>query len=303
LGRIESSVRPSLISAVLVAAVLGVSLSGPLVRLSNAHPVAIAAWRLAFSLAIVAVPLAAGGSWRQWRTLDARSVGLALVAGVFLALHFWSWMTSVHLTTVAASVVLVNTQPLIVAAMSALWLREPPTSRQWAGIGVAVFGAAIVALPDFTTGAGASSARPMLGDGLALVGAVCAASYYTIGRRLRATLDLWAYVALVYGACFVALLAIAFATHVPLAPYPPREYAIFAGLALGPMLLGHTGMNWALRYARAYQVNIVLLGEPIGATLLAALLPGIRERPGVSTIVGGAFVLAGILLAERRGRG
>src|SRR5213075_687739 len=86
LGRIEPPVRPSLITAVLVAAVLGVSLSGPLVRLSDAQPAAIAAWRLAFSLVIVAVPLVAGGSWRQWRSLDARGVGLALLAGVFLAL-------------------------------------------------------------------------------------------------------------------------------------------------------------------------------------------------------------------------
>jgi len=119
---------------------------------------------------------------------------------------------------------------------------------------------------------------------------------------LRAALDLWPYVGLVYGTCLVALVVIALLSGARLAPNPPREYAIFAGLALGPMLLGHTGMNWALRYARSYQVSIVLLGEPIGATLLAALLPGIRERPSLYTVVGGALVLSGILLAERKTR-
>lgn len=301
MGRIEPSVRPSLISAVLVIAVLGVSLSGPLVRLSDAHAIAIAVWRLTFSLAIVAVPVGVGGSWRQWRTLNRTSFGLAVVAGVMLALHFWSWNTSVHLTTVAASVVLVNTQPLIVAALSVIWLREPPTSRQWIGIALAVMGAAIVALPDLRQPIGARG-NPVAGDALAIVGAITAAIYYVIGRRLRVTLNLWAYVALVYGACLLTLLLLAVALHVPLAPYPPREYAIFAGLALGPMLLGHTGMNWALRYARSYQVSIVLLGEPIGATLIAALLPNIRERPGGYTLAGGALVLVGILLAERRGK-
>ncbi|HMC55840.1 MAG TPA: DMT family transporter [Gemmatimonadaceae bacterium] len=291
--------RPSFISAVLVIAVLGTSTSGPLVRLSDSAPVSIAAWRLILSLAVIAFPLAVGGSWRQWRRLDGRALGLALLAGVMLALHFWSWMTSVHLTTVAASVVLVNTQPLIVAAISVLWLREPPTPRQWAGIAIAVVGAAIVALPDLR-GAQASHPRAMLGDMLAVVGAITAAMYYAIGRRLRAQLDLWPYVALVYGACLVALLVIAGLSGVRLAPNPRREYAIFAGLALGPMLLGHTGMNWALRYARSYQVSIVLLGEPIGATLLAAMIPGIRERPGIYTVCGGILVLAGILLAERR---
>ena len=294
-------VRPSIVSAVLLLSVLGVSLSGPLVRISQAHPIAIAVWRLTFSLALIAVPLIARGSWRQWRTLDRQALSAAVFGGVMLALHFWSWNTSVELTTISASVVLVNVQPLIVGALSAFWLREPPSRQQWIGILVAMGGALIVIAPDLIgEGGRALSGRALLGDGLATIGAITAAIYYVIGRRLRTTLDLWAYVALVYGTCLVTLLIIALLIGVPLGPFPRREYEIFALLALGPMLLGHTGMNWALRYARAYQVNIVLLGEPIGATLLAALLPGIRETPGIFTIVGGAFVLLGIVLAERR---
>ena len=294
-------VRPSLVSAVLLVSVLGVSLSGPLVRLSDAPAIAIAAWRLAFSLIIVAVPLLAGGTWRQWTQLTRRDLAFAAVGGVLLALHFWSWNTSIDWTTIAASVVLVNVQPLIVATLSAWWLREAPTRAQWTGIGIAMLGAVIVVAPDLAASSGGwLTRRAAIGDGLAIIGAVTAAGYYVIGRRLRAQLDLWAYAALVYGACFVTLLLIAALTATPLAPYPPREFGIFALLALGPMLLGHTGLNWALRHARAYQVNVVLLGEPLGATLLAALLPGIRERPGAATIVGGVVVLAGILLAERR---
>lgn len=294
-------VRPSVVSAVLVVAVLGVSLSGPLVRLSGAHPLAIAVWRLVFSLAIIAIPLAASGTWRQWRRLDRTSLALALAAGLMLALHFWSWNTSVGLTTIAASVVLVNVQPLIVAGLSAAWLRERPTRAQWTGIAIAMLGALVVALPDLVSAGGLSfSGRAALGDGLALVGGATAAIYYVIGRRLRGTLDLWAYVGLVYGACLLALLVIAAAVEVPLWPQPRREIGLFVGLAIGPMLLGHTGMNWALRHMRAYQVNIVLLGEPIGATLLAAALPGIREWPPAITLVGGALVLTGILLAERK---
>lgn len=294
-------VRPAFVSAVLFVSVLGVSLSGPLVRLSSAHPLAIAVWRLAFSLVLIAIPLAIGGSWRQWRTLDVRALGFASIAGAFLAIHFWSWNTSIGLTTIAASVVLVNVQPLIVAALSAFWLREAPTRQQWAGIAIAMAGAIVVVLPDLMSGGGMSAnARALLGDALALIGAVTAASYYVIGRRLRQTLDLWAYVGLVYGACLATLLLMALALRVSLGPYPPREYGLFALLALGPMMLGHTGLNWALRHARAYQVNIVLLGEPIGATLLAALLPGIREWPTLLTVVGGVIVLAGILLAEWR---
>jgi drug/metabolite transporter (DMT)-like permease len=104
----------------------------------------------------------------------------------------------------------------------------------------------------------------------------------------------------VYGSCFVVLLLLAAIGHVPLAPQPPRELALFAGLALGPMLLGHTGLNWALKRSPAYVVNLTLLGEPVGATIIAAFLPGIRELPGIFTVVGGAIVFTGILLAARR---
>ena len=294
------AVRPSLVSAALVVAVIGVSMAGPLVRLAGAHPLAIAVWRLLLSLALIAVPLAAGGSWRQWRTLDRTSVLLAAGAGAMLALHFWSWNASIQLTTIAASVVLVNTQPLVVAALSALWLREAPTRQQWAGIGIAMTGALVVALPDLLVGGSdAFRGRAALGDGLALIGAVTAAIYYTIGRRLRSALDLWAYVGIVYGACLLVLLGLALSLDVPLWPYTSRQLGIFALLAIGPMLLGHTLMNWALRHVRAYQVNVVLLGEPIGASVIAFLLPGIRERPTLVTIAGGTLVLAGILLAER----
>src|SRR2546423_7155155 len=136
-------------SVVLWLALIGISFAGPLVRLSHAHPLAIAIWRLGFALVIIAVALVVTGSWRQWRRLDRNGTAIALAAGVMLALHFWAWNASVNLTTVSASVVLVNMQPALVALLSAVWLREPPTARPWFGIGVAVVGACIVALPDF----------------------------------------------------------------------------------------------------------------------------------------------------------
>lgn len=289
---------------VLLLAVVGISFAAPLIRLSSAHPLAIAVWRLAFSLIVVAAFLLPTRGWRQWARLDRRGVALAAGAGVMLALHFWSWNSSVGMTSVAASVVLVNLQPVIVAALSAAWLHERATARQWAGIAVAMVGAIVVALPDFLAAAGpaggALSRRALLGDLLALVGGVTAALYYLVGRRIRQRLDLWPYVALVYGACLVTLLVIAAGARVPLAPQPPRELAIFAALAIGPMMLGHTGMNWALRYLPAFVVNLTTLGEPVGATLLALVLPWIREVPGPLTLVGGALVLAGILFSLPR---
>lgn len=284
---------------VLTLALIGVSFSGPLVRLSHANALAIATWRLGFSLIVVAVALLLTGEWRQWRRVTRPELAIAVGAGAMLAIHFWSWNASIAYTTVAASVVLVNTQPVVVALLSTFWLRERPTRLQWLGIAIAMLGALIVALPDFRTTDSAAHPQALLGDLLALVGAIAAAMYFVSGRRLRATLDLWPYVGLVYGSCFVVLLLLVAATGAALAPQPPRELAIFAALALGPMLLGHTGLNWALKHSPAYVVNLTLLGEPVGATIIAALLPGIRELPGVLTLVGGAIVLCGILLTAR----
>lgn len=288
-------------AVVLALALFGISFAGPLVRLSHAHPLAIALWRLGFSLIIIAVALLVTGSWRQWRTLDRRGIAIAAVAGVMLAIHFWTWNASVSMTSVAASVVLVNMQPVIVALLSVVWLRERPTSRQWSGIAIAMLGACVVALPAISAANAAVSGRALAGDLLALAGAVVGACYFVAGRRLRATLDLWPYVALVYGTCFVVLLAFAFAVRAPVLQQPPREIGIFAALALGPMLLGHTGANWALRYLPAYVVNLTLLGEPVGATLLAAVMPGIREVPGVATFAGGGLILLGVYAAMPRG--
>jgi len=293
-----SSSRPTRPWLILVVAVAAISFGGPLTRLSRADPLAVAAWRLGLSLVAIVGFLVAGGGWREWRRLGRRDLGLAVGAGALLAAHFWAWIASLDLTTVAASVVLVNTQPVIVALLSALWLREAPVGRQWLGIAVAVAGAVVVAAPHFAEPATHSSTA-LLGDLLALVGAVAAALYFLVGRRLRATLGLWPYVGIVYGACFVLLVLLALMTGARLAPQPPREIAIFTGLALGPMLIGHTGCNWALKYLPAYVVNVALLGETVGATLLAAVLPGIREVPPAATLAGGALILAGIVVTSK----
>jgi drug/metabolite transporter (DMT)-like permease len=295
---------------VLALSLVGISFAAPLIRLSAADPLVIATWRLGFSMIIVAGALLAGGGWREWRTLDAKEYLFAIGAGVLLAIHFWSWNASLRYTSVAASVALVNLQPVLIAMVSVLWLHEAPSRTQWLGIALAVVGALVVGVADIPgglaaigpalMGEGQSGSRALFGDLLAFLGAITAAGYYLIGRRLRQHLGLWPYVALVYGAAFATCLVLTQFAGKALTPQPPRELAIFAGLALGPMLLGHTGMNWALGHLPAFIVNLTTLGEPIGATILAALLPGIAEVPGLGTVAGGALVLVGVVLAARR---
>lgn len=280
---------------VLFAAVAAMSWAGPLTRLAGAPALAVAAWRLLFSTAIILLIVLLRGELGTLR-LQRAEWGFALAAGLMLAAHFWSWIASLELTTVASSTVLVNTQPIFVGILSLVFLGERPTRLQWTGILVAVAGAAIIGWGDLARGR-----SPLLGDALALAGAVFVACYYVIGRRLRPRMPLWTYTGAVYGIAALALaLAVLFSPRVPALAYPARTWLIFLLLALGPMMVGHTGVNYALRFVPAYVANVSLLGEPIGATLIAWLLPSIRERPPAQTLVGGALILAGIALGMRR---
>lgn len=286
---------------VLAASLLGISFAGPLTKLSSAEPLAIAAWRLCFSLAIVGTALVLTGEWRDWARLSSKDGLLAAAAGIALALHFWAWNASIHLTTIAASVTLVSLQPAVIVGISALFLGESPSRRQTAGIAVSLIGAMVIAAPAWTESPGGIASNALLGNLLAASAAVTAGIYYTIGRHLRGRYGVWAYVGLAYSASAVTLVAAALLTGTALTPQPPQELAIFAGLALGPMLLGHTGMNWALKYLPAYIVNLTVLGEPIGATLLGALIPAIAQVPSPMTILGGVVVLTGVVVAVTGG--
>ena len=278
--------------AALVVAVLAVSWAGPLVRLAEAPALSVAAWRLVFSMLLIGVVLASRGSVLKGVRLTPREWILAVASGLLLAGHFWSWIASLRFTTVASSVVLVSLQPFIVAALSALLLHERPTRAQWTGIGVAMAGAMVVGWGDFAMGP-----RALLGDALAFLAAWLVAGYYLAGRVLRRKLDLWGYVAVVYGVAAVALVAaVAVTPSAPMTGFPPGDWLVFLGLAAGPMMLGHTGVNYAIRYVPAYLANLVLLGEPVGATLIAWLLPAIGEVPPVQTLWGGVLILVGIAI-------
>ncbi len=279
---------------VLILAVLATTYAGPIVRLAAAPALAIAFWRLTLVLPVTG-GLAAWegrGGWGVGGDRDAprptpHSLWLMVLSGVFLALHFWTWIASLRFTTVASSVVLVSLKPIFVWALAALWLHEHPSRREAWGIGIAVLGATLIGIGDARLSLGALG-----GDLLALGGAVTAAGYYVIGRRVRATVGVWTYATIVYAVAALALFATALSRGVPLTGFAGRDWAVFGALAAGPMLVGHTGMNYALKYYRATTVNVAALGEPVGAGLIAWL--ALHEVPPLLALIGGAVVVAGI---------
>lgn len=277
----------------LAMATLAVSWAAIIIRLADADPIATAFYRMALS-AIFLAPLSLPGLRQNLRRLSSRSDFKWLVAsGIALGLHFAAWITSLKFTSISNSVIIVATQPFFVAAMEAIFLKERISRQAVIGMALAFVGMVVISRSDFDLGR-----DHLLGDFLALAGALFAAVYLMFGRRIRQTLDNRHYVFPVYLIASVTLLAIAIPFRSPLVGFSGKTWSCFLLLALIPTVVGHTMYNYLLKFIRAHLVAITILGEPIGATVLAALIFG--EYPGPATYIGGGMILTGIILALLR---
>jgi len=286
---------------VLLIGIFAVASSSILIRFAQGLGItsaSIAAWRLILA-ALILLPIALTRGRAELRLLGRRELALGAVAGLFLALHFITWISSLEYTSVASSVALVSTNPLWVGLASLLIFRERLSKFTVAGIALTVGGSALIGLSD---SGGHGPANALLGDALALLGAISVSIYYLIGRELRRTLGTLTYIWLVYSSGALVMVAISVLgalaqghSLASLVQFPPMGWVLLLGLALGPQLMGHTIFNWALRHFSATFVTIALLGEPIGSALLALLL--FHEPFQQLQLAGFAVLLGGIALA------
>lgn len=298
-----------ILSSAIAAAILAVSSSSVFVRFAQADApsLVIAALRLTFATLILA-PIAWTRHRQELKLFTRREIILGAVSGLFLAIHFATWISSLEYTSVASSVLFVSTGPLWVALLSPVLLNERLTRAAVVGLVVAILGGAIIGLSDACAwDAGLRcpdlgqilQERAMWGNFLALVGAWTVSGYLIIGRKLRTTLNvsLIPYIFLVYGMAAIALLLLMFAAGQSPFGYPAPTYGWIVLLAGFPQLIGHSIYNWALRYLPAAFVAITTLVEPIGSAILAYFL--LRETPAAGVLLGGMLILAGIYLASR----
>ena len=276
---------------VLAGAVAVVSTASILIRLTQAEgatSLTIAAVRLGLAAAILA-PFAWLKAGREIMRLGRRELLLCLLSGLFLAIHFWTWISSLEYTSVASSAALVTTNPLWVGLASAVLLRERPAPAALAGIALTVAGSVLIFAAD-SGGSETTATNPLLGNALALVGAISASGYLLVGRALRARISLTAYVWLAYTVAAMLLGAALAALSLP-------AWGFMALLAIGPQLAGHTAFNWAVRRLTATFVAIAILGEPVGAAILAWFF--FEEGFTALQLTGFVLLLAGIFVAAR----
>jgi drug/metabolite transporter (DMT)-like permease len=206
-----------------------------------------------------------------------------------LAVHFATWITSLQYTSVASSAALVATTPLWVGIVARVWFKEALNRFRIVGMVLTIAGSIGIAVSDQSNSVGAN---PLLGNILAIVGAVSGSAYFLVGRGLRRDVPLLHYIWMTYGAAAVVLLVAAFAAGYTALPQDGTTWLVLAGLALGPQLLGHTAINYAMRHLSALLVTIALLGEPVGSAILAFTL--FHERVAPLQITGLVGLLLGI---------
>jgi drug/metabolite transporter (DMT)-like permease len=305
--RLEST-KPILI---IILGVIAVSTSSPLIRLAQreASSFVIAAFRLILASLILA-PFAINLIKKEKIRLTKKQIVSIGAAGLFLAIHFISWITSLEYTSITSSAVLVTTTPLWVAIFSPIFLKEKTKPLLLIGVGVALLGGILVGINDrcivSQTGLSCSElfaahqSTSLWGNFLAVAGAWCAAGYLMVGRSARATIHVLVYTFLVYGCAAILLTFVVIISGDHFMGYSGQTYLLMAALGIIPQLIGHSSFNWALGHVQATIVSTFLLGEPIGTSILAMMI--IKEYPTALEICGGGIILIGLLIVIKSGQ-
>lgn len=301
----KKTVQPYII---LFIGILAVSSASIFIRFAqNEVPsLVIAAYRLTLATLIL-TPFCLRQFKKEVLPLPLRTKGLLALSGIFLALHFALWITSLEYTSVTSSVVLVATTPIWVALLSPVFLKENPSKWVLLGLTIAMLGGMIVGFSSGcavgTSGFNCTNLHSLVekeniwGNLMALGGAFFSCGYLIVGRKVREELLFTSYIFSVYGTAAITLIILVLCSRLPITGFSPINYIWLAALAILPQLIGHSSFNWALKYLPASYVSIALLGEPVGTVFLAMVF--LNESPKFLEIVGGILILAGILLATR----
>ena len=271
----------------LAIAIVAVSSSGPMIAACAAPALAIAFWRC-FIGATVTAPLAWLKNQEIWRNLTKRDLAGAALAGFFLGLHFAAWIPSLRYTSIAASTAIVATQ-VVWAALIAHGLGVKAPGKEWFGIAISLIGVIMLTGIDVSL-----NPTALIGDLLALLGAMFAAAYMTVGQRVRKNIPTSVYTTLVYAAAAAVLLVFVLVSNSPLTGYAARDWILILGLTAIAQLLGHTLMNMALRSLSATTISLAILLEMPGAVLIAWFWPG--QQPPWQIFPAVVLIMTGLVI-------
>ena len=284
---------------VLFISILSVSFAAILIVLCSAPPLSISFYRLLFTTILLTPALILYPRYRQEiKNLSRKSLLIMLLIGVILAVHFSLWISSLKLTSVASSVILVTAHPVLVGPISHFFLKEHLSKKNIIGISISLIGVVILVYANY--GFTGSGIDPFTGNILAFLGGIAAGLYILGGRIMRKQISTITYAITVYSIATIVLFVFVLINGSPLLGLSQRDLFLIFLMALIAGIFGHTFYNWSLAHLRASFASVALLGEPIGSSLLAYIIPWINQIPTPYTLLGGGIILSGIYLTARQ---
>lgn len=276
---------------IVIIGVIFVSFSSALIKASSAPALIIATYRLAITVVLMS-PSTLLKSKNELKSVDIKSLCLCILSGIFLAFHFATWITSIKYTSIASAAVLVNTHPIFIVVLTYIIFKDKINGKSFISIVMTLLGGIIISSGDRSLGS-----NVFLGDILAAAGAAFIAFYMVIGRIMRQRLSAVSYTFIVYVSCTITLLLLDIITKTSFGPYSLKEWAIFLGLSVFCTILGHSIFSWSLEFVKPTFVSVAVLGEPVFATIWAAIF--FLEYPNTWNIMGSIIIIAGIYLFSK----
>lgn len=271
---------------VIILGVVGASTSAILVRFSDAPSMVLVFYRMCFAV-ILLLPALYKNGLSEYFKIGKKNLMLCVISGVFLGLHFSFYFESLKHTSIASSVVLVDTEVFFVAIGSLLFLKEKISKIGWICILMTFAGSIIVSIGDLSTGG-------IYGDVLALLGAVCVGVYTLIGRKMRQVMSTTSYTWIVYLVAGIVVFAGSSILGGTITLVSGKNILIGLGLAVFCTLLGHSIFSWGLKYEKAAFVSTVKLLEPVFASIFGLII--FREVPSKTSVIGGILIIIGIMI-------
>ncbi|MCJ7571163.1 MAG: DMT family transporter [Candidatus Thermoplasmatota archaeon] len=283
----------------LFISIVSVSFAAILIKLSSADSLSIAFYRLLFTTLLI-LPFVdfLKKTREEIKNLPRKTLLIMIGIGFILAAHFAFWITSLSYTSVASSVILVTAHPILVGPISHFFFKEKLSIMNSIGIIISVVGVIILVTGNIQPGVG--TIDTLEGNILAILGGVMAGLYILGGRKIRKTVSVTSYAFIVYSICAIVLFVLCIVFNSELINISLTDFEIFIIMAIVAGIFGHTLYNWSLKHVRASLASVALLGEPLGSTLWAILIPAIGQIPSKYTVFGGGIILVGIYLTARK---
>jgi len=285
----------------LFISIISVSTAAIIIRSvsESISPLTISFYRLFFTVLFLLPFFIVFRKYREELfNLDKKTILLLVLIGIIISFHFATWVTSLDYTSVASSVILVTAHPILVAPVAYYFLKEKLSLFNIIGILISLFGVIILVYGNYEFGV--QSINTLFGNILAILGGIFAGLYILGGRQLRKKVSVIPYAFIVYLTSTIILFFMCILSNSKIIGLPIRDYELFILMAFIAGILGHTLYNWSLKFIKASLASVALLGEPLGSTIFAFLVPWINEIPSKYTFIGGAIILFGIYLTSKK---